>query len=184
MRVHLLPRPRAFGVAVIPAVLLIVSSSCRDQSDPTGPVEARAEQAAAPSLGAVPTGPILDIVSALNAAWAAKDAAAYAAPFAEDAQLVSPVGGLISGRAAVQAQHVFLFNGLFAASTNIITVRDIEFLTGTIAIVYLDIMLTGYVALPPGLPSTDGVVRNRGTWVVQKRGGEWEIVFQQMTPQL
>ena len=184
MRVHFLPRLRGVGVAVVSAVLLVVSASCSDQSDPTAPVGARGAQAAEVRLGAVPTDPILEIVSELNSAWAAKDAAAYAAPFAEDAQFVNPVGGLISGRAAFQAQHVFLFTGPFAGSTGIITVRDIEFLTGTIAIVQVDIVLTDYAALPPGLPATDGVVRNRGTWVVQKRGGEWEIVFQQMTPQL
>jgi len=46
------------------------------------------------------------------------------------------------------------------------------------------VSLTGYAFLPPGLPSSNGVVRNRVTWVVVKRGGDWSIVFQQMTPQL
>jgi hypothetical protein len=40
------------------------------------------------------------------------------------------------------------------------------------------------VSLPPGLPSSGGVVQTRVTWVVEKRGGSWEIVFQQMTPRL
>ena len=126
----------------------------------------------------------MDIVAAMTAAWTAKDAAAYTAPYAEDLQVVNPVGALIAGREVFRAQHVFLFNGPFAGSTQTITVRDIQFLTGTIAIVQQDVSLAGYVSLPPGLPSTGGVVRTRVTWVVEKRGGSWQIVFQQMTPQL
>jgi uncharacterized protein (TIGR02246 family) len=91
---------------------------------------------------------------------------------------------VISGRDAFRDLHVFLFNGPFAGSTLTIAVRDIQFLTGTIAIVYLDESLTGFAALPPGVPSSGGVVHTRATWVVEKRGGEWQIVFQQLTSQL
>jgi len=126
----------------------------------------------------------MELVSAATAAWAAKDASAYAAVYGEDVQMVSPVGGLLSGRDAFRAQHVFLFGGPFVGSTQTIEVRDIQFLTGTIAIVYQDVSLTGYAFLPPGLPSSGGFVRTRVTWVVEKRGGRWEIVFQQMTPRL
>lgn len=184
MRVHHLARLRAAGVAVIPAIFLTVSASCGEESDPTGPPVAGAAQAADISLSAVPTDAILEIVGAMNAAWVAKDAAAYAASIADDAQIITPVGGLLSGRTAFQAQHVFLFNGPLAGTSNIITVRDIEFLTGTIAIVYLDMLLSDFIAPPPGLPVRDGVVRNRATWVLQKRRGEWEIVMQQTTPQV
>jgi len=127
---------------------------------------------------------IMDLVDAATAAWTAKDADAYAAIYAENIQVVSPVGSLLSGRDVFRAQHVFLFSGPFAGSTQTITVRDIAFLTGTIALVAQDVTLTGYVALPPGLPSMNGVVRTRVTWVVVKRGRTWEIAFQQMTPQL
>ena len=183
MRVHHFARLSAVGVVVIPAILLTVSASCSDQSDPTGPAAARAAHAADLTVSAVPTDAILEIVNAMNAAWVAKDAAGYAASVADDAQIITPVGGLLTGRAAFQAQHVFLFNGPLAGTSNVITVRDIEFLTGTIAIVYLDMLLSDFMAPPPGLPVRDGVVRNRATWVVQKRGGEWEIVMQQTTPQ-
>lgn len=61
--------------------------------------------------------------------------------------------------------------------------RDISFLTGTTALVKLDVTLTGYSTLPPGLPAVQpGVVRNRVTWIAIKQGGEWLIDFQQMTP--
>ena len=159
-------------------------SGCRGGTS-TAPVEVRSVDVSAPSnSNSISTDPILNIVSAVTAAWAAKDAAAYAAPYAADIQGVSPVGSLMSGRDAFRAQHVFLFNGPFAGSTQTIEVRDIRFLTGTIAIVQQDVSLTGYAFLPPGLPSSGGVVSTRVTWVVEKRGGNWEIVFQQMTPRL
>jgi uncharacterized protein (TIGR02246 family) len=126
----------------------------------------------------------MDIVAAVTAAWSAKDATAYAAPYAADLQAVSPRGDLIAGRDAFRAQHVMLYAGPFAGSTQTIEVRDIRFLTGTIAIVSQDVTLTGYAFLPPGLPSSGGAVRTRVTWVVEKRGGSWEIVFQQMTPRV
>jgi uncharacterized protein (TIGR02246 family) len=175
---------RVASFAVMPALLLVLSAACNDESEVTGPLVARQSQAAEADLGAIPTDPILDIISALTAAWTAKDAAAYAAPYAVDLQFINPAGVVISGRDAFRDLHVFLFNGPFAGSTLTIAVRDIQFLTGTIAIVYLDESLTGFAALPPGVPSSGGVVHTRATWVVEKRGGEWQIVFQQLTSQL
>lgn len=181
---HFLSILRAVSLAALPVFLLAVSTACTDDSDATGPVTGRETQAPTADLGAISTDPILEIVSALTEAWTAKDAVAYAAPYAPDLQFINPLGALIAGREAYRAQHEFLFNGPFAGSTLTLVVRDIQFLTGTIAIVYLETALSGYAFLPPGLPSSGGVQRNRSTWVVEKRGGEWQIVFQQYTPQL
>jgi len=176
---------RTASVAAMPLVAFALLSACSDQPDATAPIGASRVGVSTPPLSSsISTDPILDIVSAVTAAWTAKDASAYAAPYAADVQAVSPRGDLIAGRDAFRAQHVFLFGGPFAGSTQTIEVRDIQFLTGTIAIVHQDVTLTGYAFLPPGLPSSGGVVRTRVTWVVEKRGGQWEIVFQQMTPRL
>jgi uncharacterized protein (TIGR02246 family) len=174
---------RRAAVLVLPVALLV--PACDHAQDTVAPGYALAGAPQA-SLGSLPgqTNDIMDLVSDLTAAWTAKDAAAYAAPYASDVHVVNPVGGLIDGREAFQAQHAFLFSGPFAGSTQTIAVRDIRFLTGTIALVLQDVTLTDYAFLPPGLPSTNGVVRTRVTWVVVKRGGKWEIVLQQMTPQL
>ena len=173
------------GTFAAMTLVALVSSACSDRPDATAPIGARSvEVSAQPASSNISIDPIMDIVNAVTAAWAAKDASAYAAPYAADLQAVSPRGDLIAGRDAFRAQHVFLFAGPFAGSTQTITVRNIQFLTGTIAIVHQDVSLTGYAFLPPGLPSSGGVVSTRVTWVVEKRGGSWEIVFQQMTPRL
>ena len=181
---HFFPTLRAASLAALPALLLTLSAACSDESDATGPLPAREIDASEADLGALPADPILDIVSAATEAWAAKDAAAYAALYATDVRAINPLGALTVGREAFRAQHEFLFTNPFAGSSLTLVVRDIQFLTGTIAIVYLETALTGYAFLPPGLPSSGGVQRNRSTWVVEKRGGEWQIAFQQYTPQL
>ena len=177
---------RAASVAAMPFVAVaLLSSACSNQTETTAPAGDRPGEASMRTSSiSISTSPITDIVSAVTAAWTAKDAAAYAASYAEDAQVIGPTGALLLGRDAIRIQHAFLFSGPFAGSTQTIEVRDVQFLTGTIAIVYQDVSLTGYVSLPPGLPSSGGVVRTRVTWVVEKRGGNWEIVFQQMTPRL
>lgn len=126
---------------------------------------------------------IADLVATATAAWTAKDAAAYASIYAEDVEVISPVGTNLSGREGLRQQHVFLFNGPFAGSTQTIVVRRVQYLTGTIAIVDQNVALTGYAFLPPnGLkPTEPGVVRTNVRWVIMKRGGVWEIVAQQMT---
>lgn len=62
MRRHVLSTLRAASLAAIPAVLLVVSTGCNDESDATGPLGGRQIQAAQANLGAIPTGPILETV--------------------------------------------------------------------------------------------------------------------------
>ena len=173
---------RAASVAAVAIVLLAAVTACTEDADATGPLAAPQTQASKVSESGIPTDDILEIVAGRTAAWAAKDAVAYASAAAPDLRFINPAGALVFGRDAFRATHVFLFNGPFAGSTLAFSVREIQFLTGTIAIVYLDLAITGYAFLPPGVaPPSDGVVRARVTWVVEKRGGEWQIVFMQNT---
>lgn len=169
------------------AVLLaLLAIGCSDTSSPTmiGSAEAASPQWAA--LATNPPGQVDHIHALVDdavAAWAAKDATAYAAIYTEDVHFIGPIGNLVVGREALRVQHVFLFNTIFSQSTQTLELRRIQFLTGTIAIVELNSALTGYLGLPPGLRATEpGVVRNLVRWVVVKQRGEWLILGQQMTP--
>lgn len=174
-------RAASFAAAIL---LLVGSTACIEESDATGPLATPQTPAPEVSQSGIPTDGILDIVGGRTAAWAAKDAAAYASAFAPDLRFINPAGALVFGQDAFRGVHVSLFNGPFAGSTLALAVRDIQFLTGTVAIVYLDLSITGYAFLPPGVtPSSDGVLRARITWVVQKRGGEWQILFMHNTSQ-
>jgi uncharacterized protein (TIGR02246 family) len=166
---------------------LLALAACGEAQNTLGPaaVDGGPEaQFAATAAGQ--TDDIAALIAAQDAAWAAKDAAAYAATYTTDAEVINPVGGFLVGSAVIQAQHAFLFNpvnGPFRASTSVWALRDLIFLTGTTALVKLDVTLTGYSSLPPNLPAVQpGVVMNRVTWVAVKRDGAWRITHQQMTP--
>lgn len=162
--------------------LAIVLVACSDgpSSVPATPPSSGAAQASVGGTSA--SEGIDDLVAALNAAWAAKDPAAYAAQFSDDIELINPVGVVISGKAAFQAIHVFLFTGPFAPSTGSFSIRRAAFLTGTIAILDIDLVVTGYAFVPGGLqPTEPGVLRSRMRGVAMNRGGDWQIVAMQLT---
>jgi len=171
-------------VLMLAAAALV--AGCGDTTEPVSSNGAAAAPAYAVATAAGQTAGIHDLIAAQSAAWAAKDAAAYGATYTEDAEVVNPVGGILSGSAAVTAQHAFLFNptfGFFRNSTSSWTVRSITFLTGTTALVRTDVVLTGFSGLPPGLNATEpGVVRTRVSWIAVKQGQQWRIMYQQMTP--
>lgn len=156
---------------------------------PNAPESGLAGDGGAPAFMATAAGQtqgVLDLIDAQSDAWAAKDATAYAATYTQDAEVINPVGGILAGRAVIEAQHAFLFNpvnGFFRVSTSTWSLRDLTFLTGTIAHVKLDVTLTDISTVPPGLPQVQpGVVRTRVTWVAVKQGANWLIQHQQMTP--
>jgi uncharacterized protein (TIGR02246 family) len=172
------------AIRFLPSVLVLFVG-CNSSDTLTPDTALGQPSAASERIGAIPGDPsaIEAIIDALTVAWNTKDATAYAAPFANDADFVNPVGGIVTGRDAFRAVHVGLFDGPFKGSTQTLVVRRMVFLTGTIAVVDLDSTLTGYAFLPPtGLvESSPGVISTRVSWVLVKRAGTWEIIKQQMT---
>ena len=62
------------------------------------------------------------VVGQLQTAWNAMDGAAFAAPFAEDADFVNILGEHFRGRERVAAGHVGIFQTIYAGSTSILDV--------------------------------------------------------------
>jgi uncharacterized protein (TIGR02246 family) len=176
------------GKAAIATILVLLTAACDGAPDALSPGSTAPGADAAfvdvPAAGQMSG--IVQLIAEHEAAWAAKDATAYAATYTVDAEVINPVGGILAGREVIRAQHAFLFNpvnGPFRATTSTWSVRGVTFLTGTIALVKLDVLLTGISMLPPGLPAYEpGVVRTRVSWIAVRRGGSWEIMHQQMTP--
>jgi uncharacterized protein (TIGR02246 family) len=181
------PRRPRHGWPVLALMTAVIVAGCDDS--PTAATQHHdalaAPDAVAARMGTVPPAMergIHDLLQTWQASWASMDGNAYGANYAEDAEFINPLGGVLSGRQAIAATHVFLFNGPFAGSVQTNQVRRIAPLTGTLAIVDVDGLLTGYVALPPGLGETaPGEVATRGRLVVGKTGSRWEILAQQMT---
>jgi len=173
---------------ILPVVALGVLAGCTDtpevtavdtESGSAASVEASLSATAGPNRG------ITALKNAWDAAWAAKDAAAYARNYTLNGELVNPLGGILASREEVRAQHELLFNGPFAGSTSISEVRRMVYLAPDIRMLDFDVTLTGYAGLPPGLVETEpGVVRTRMKLIVVERQGGWKILAQQITPVL
>jgi uncharacterized protein (TIGR02246 family) len=125
---------------------------------------------------------VVDLLDRWTDAWASMDASAFAAVYAVDVDFVNPLGQVVSGRAAIEAAHIFLFSSLFAGSQSTWEMRRLVPLTGNLALVDLNVELADIQAAPPGLlVSPDGVVRTRARLIVGRTGREWEIRSQQLT---
>lgn len=160
-------------------------AGCRDARTPTAP-GADAGLYAQAAVSHVSSPEKVAKIEALKDAWdaahAAKDAVAYAGHYAIDAEWIAPTGLIATGRDEIRARHEPLFAGPFAASTQTTEVRRTVFLTGALAMVDLDVALTGYSGLPPGLQETaPGVLRVRVKWILVQDRGSWKIFAQQMT---
>lgn len=73
-------------------------------------------------------------------------------------------------------------NGPFRGSVQSFEVRRLVALKGNLALVDLNVAVTGYAGLPPGLNETEpGVVRTRARLLMGRNGARWEILAQQLT---
>jgi uncharacterized protein (TIGR02246 family) len=189
--VSLAPSRTPLGFLLLPAALGVLLAAC-DTSPVEGPTPVDAVVVApdgpAGRLAVVPPAmarDIHDMLGSWSAAWNAGDGVAYGGHYAEDADFVNPLGAVVSGRAAITATHVFLFNpvnGPFRGSTASYLVRRITPLTGSLALVDTTVSLIGFAGTPPGLVQWEpGVVKTRHHMVVGFQGNRWEILSQQTT---
>ena len=160
--------------------LLLIAMACRG-SETAAPDRAASD--AAPALAAVASGGdirgVEQLVERFEAAFNAKNAESYGLLYAEEADFEAPNGLVFEGRAAIIARHAFLMAGPFGPATIAAELRDVQFLTGTIAIVDVFTTLTGLAGPPPpgAVLGPDGAVRSRSRWVAEKRRGEWTILI-------
>ena len=172
------PRKSRNSVRAGLALLLLVA--CSDEQEPVA-AKRSSDTAAAMSIVAPAGGDIQGVqalVAEFEAAFVAKDAVAYGAAYAVDADFVNPIGVLTAGRAALIALHAFAFSGPFAGASFTAELHHVQFLTGTIALADVYTTLWGGAGTPPpwAVVSPDGKVRARARWLVEKRNGEWEIL--------
>jgi hypothetical protein len=110
---------------------------------------------------------IQQIVTTFDQTWGS-DAVTYAAQYGSVIDWVGPTGTILNDPAAITALYTFLFTNVFAGTTRISTIRNLTFLSGTVAV--LDIQ-------------TEVVGRARALEknVLIKRAGEWRILMHQQT---
>ncbi|WP_420718251.1 SgcJ/EcaC family oxidoreductase [Pyxidicoccus sp. MSG2] len=158
-----------FSLATVAAVFLTVALSPLANAAPAG---ARAQDEAA----------LRKLVADQTEAWNRQDAAAWSKDFTDDATFINIVGTIFSGRAEIEKRHAFVFGTLFKGSRSEVTVRNLLFLDGGVAVVDTEHQVTGYAGLPPGVQATTpGVLRTQMRYVLKKTRGRWLIVAGQNT---
>jgi len=121
------------------------------------------------------------IVDALNQHWTAGNPGDYAALYA-NAEWVGPNGNVLNNAAAIAGTYTFLLTVALPGTTRQSTIRNVTFLTGTIAVLDIDARVTGFAAPPPGLvPWQAGILRAFERNVLVKRGNVWTIIKHQQT---
>lgn len=79
---------------------------------------------------------IRDNVKQLETAWNTKNGAAFAKPFAEDADYVIINGRMIKGRADIATGHQRIFDTVFKDTKLALTVKQLRFLRPDVAVVH------------------------------------------------
>ena len=114
-------------------------------------------------------------VRQLEAGWNAKSGAAFAKPFAEDADYVVINGMQIKGREAIAEGHQRIFDTVFKDSTLSLSVKQARMLRADVAVVHVSAHLKS--AQGAGAQEADAVI----TLVMTKESGAWKIAAFQNT---
>ena len=81
------------------------------------------------------------VVGQLQTAWNAMDGAAFAAPFAEDADFVNLLGEHFRGRERVAAGHIGIFRSIYAGSTVDMKLERVRLLRPDVALAHVHSIL-------------------------------------------
>lgn len=120
---------------------------------------------------------IRDVETRQAEAWNRHDAKAYAALFAQDADVVNVVGWWWKGRPEIESKLVAAFVFVFRDSTLTITEVRVRFLTPDIAVAHVLWSMVG-AKTPKGIPEPRQGIQ---TQVLQRQAGQWLIASFQNT---
>lgn len=109
------------------------------------------------------------VLDAVYAAWAANDADAFVAPYAETATAVLP-GTYLPDRQAIRATMATLFAGDLNGSKGVHEVHSIRFVGTDVAVV-----ISKGAMLLAGQTEPDAAKRALETWVLSKQDGTWRV---------
>jgi hypothetical protein len=110
---------------------------------------------------------IQQIVTTFDRTWGS-DPVTYAAQYGSVIDWVGPTGTILNDPDAITALYTFLFTNVFAGTTRISTIRNLTFLSGTIAVLDIETQVVGF-----------GRALEKN--VLIKRAGEWRILLHQQT---
>jgi len=121
------------------------------------------------TAAAAPEAAFAPMVRALQDAWNTGDGAAFAAPFADDADFVNVYGMHARGRDAIAGGHEHIFRTVYAGSRVEYRIAAARLLRDDVALLHLHARLA-----VPGGPMA-GVFEAIPSLVLVRGGGEWRI---------
>lgn len=110
------------------------------------------------------------IVAAMEGAWNAGDAAAFAAPFAIDGDQVNIFGALLKDRDHVASQHERIFASIFRGSHNALRIVDARYVTPDVVLA----RVSSVVEVPEG--PLRGKLETLASVIFRRNGPRWELV--------
>jgi len=116
---------------------------------------------------------IRENVKQLETGWNTKNGAAFAKPFAEDADYVIINGRYIKGRETIALGHQRIFDTVFKDTKLELTVKQVRFLRADVAVVHV----SGHRDSPTRELVQDAMI----TFVMTKEGKTWTIAAFQNT---
>jgi uncharacterized protein (TIGR02246 family) len=119
---------------------------------------------------------VRDLYHRLIDAWNQRDAAAMAAPFAEDGELIGFDGSEVICRAAIVG-HLEPIFASHPTPPYLTKVKSVRFLSPDVAVLRA---VAGMV--PPGKTDIEPKVNTHHTVVAARRDGRWQIALYQNTP--
>lgn len=136
---------------------------------------AQAQETAALSAGAADERAVRESVRQVEAGWNTKSGAAFAKPFAEDADYVVINGMQLKGREAIGKGHQQIFDTIYKDSSLALTLKQVRLLRPDVAVAHVSAHLKA--RLGEQTQEHDAII----TLVLTKDKGEWHIAAFQNT---
>jgi uncharacterized protein (TIGR02246 family) len=117
------------------------------------------------------------VPSRIVAAWAAKDAEAFAATFTEDGSMILPGGVFLTGRQPIQDFMAEAFAGPYQGTQVTGTPLAVKPLADDVVLI-----LTEGGVLPEDASEVPAASAIRASWLLKRVDGRWLITAYQNTP--
>jgi uncharacterized protein (TIGR02246 family) len=167
-------------LAVMGYAELILSQGRKQQTKSLSPSEivlgvSKLEHEREPDMATTDEAAIPQLMRELEDAWNRGDAQAYGARYQEDGTFTNVNGSFYVGREAFTRRHEEGFRGIYQGTTLALTTRELRFIRPDVAVVDIDVSLSGLQA-PPGVQAgPDGTLHTCLLMVLVKEHGSWWI---------